>query len=101
MRTRALIRYVATTIAAAVALAPESVLACPVCFGALDGPLADGANQAVLALLGVTISVLAGFATFFIYLVRRARAIEKAAGPVAGPDEAASVNRSHIMEGTA
>ena len=86
---------------AAVALVPRSVLACPVCFGALDGPVADGADKAVLALLAVTMSVLAGFATFFIYLVRRARAVETAVDTLARPGAAASLNRSDIMEGTA
>ena len=45
------VRYVVAGVAAFVALAPEALLACPVCFGTLDGPLADGANKAVLALL--------------------------------------------------
>jgi hypothetical protein len=83
------------------ALAPESVLACPVCFGALDGPLADGANKAILVLLGITMSVLAAFAAFFIYLVRRARAFEAAADMGAGPDARAAVNQGKVMEGTA
>jgi hypothetical protein len=95
------IRYVVAMAAAGVALAPESVLACPVCFWALDGPLADGANKAVLALLGITISVLAAFAAFFVYLVRRARAFEAATDLVAGPDAAAAVNPGKVMEGTA
>jgi hypothetical protein len=95
------VRYVVAVIAAFVALAPESLLACPVCFGKLDGPLADGANKAVLALLGITISVLAAFATFFIYLVRRARMFEKAADTVPETSGARSVNRGNIMEGTA
>jgi hypothetical protein len=94
-------RYFVAVAAAGMALAPESVLACPVCFGALDGPLADGANKAILALLGVTMSVLAAFAAFFIYLVRRARAFEAAADMVAGPDARTAVNQGKVMEGTA
>ncbi|RPH64201.1 MAG: hypothetical protein EHM89_02240 [Acidobacteria bacterium] len=96
------VRYVVAMAAAGVALAPEWALACPVCFGALDGPLADGANKAVLALLGITMSVLAAFATFFIYLVRRARTFETADSYVGEVNNgAASVNRGNIMEGTA
>ena len=95
------VRYAVAGIAAFVALAPESLLACPVCFGKLDGPLADGANKAVLALLGITIAVLAAFATFFIYLVRRARMFETAADTVSETSGARSVNQSDIMEGTA
>ncbi|HEY7444944.1 MAG TPA: hypothetical protein VH701_21110 [Vicinamibacterales bacterium] len=93
-------RYCVAVAAAGMALAPESVFACPVCFGALDGPLADGANKAILALLGITMSMLAAFAAFFIYLVRRARAFEAAADMVAGPDRSA-VNQGKVMEGTA
>jgi hypothetical protein len=99
--TLKVVRYIVAMAAAGVALAPEWALACPVCFGALDGPLADGANKAVLALLGITISVLAAFATFFVYLVRRARAFDAAAATVDGPNGPAPVNRSNIMEGTA
>ena len=99
--TLKVVRYIVAMVAAGVALAPEWVLACPVCFGALEGPLADGANKAVLALLGITISVLAAFATFFVYLVRRARAFDAAGAAVAAPNGPAAVNRSNIMEGTA
>lgn len=68
-------RIVASLAALLVAGAPQAALACPVCFGALEGPVAEATNQAVLALLGVTVSVLGGFATFFIYLIKRARAV--------------------------
>lgn len=94
------VRYVVAGMAAAVALTPESLLACPVCFGALDGPLADGANKAVLALLGITVSVLAAFATFFVYLVRRARVFDTTDGTITGESGTAEINRPNIMEGT-
>jgi hypothetical protein len=96
-----LVKYVVAGLAAAVALAPQSVLACPVCFGVLDGPLADGANKAVLALLGITISVLVAFAAFFIHLVKRARAFEMASVAEAEANCGATVNRGNVMEGTA
>ena len=54
-------------------LAPGTVLACPVCFGNADGPVARGTNLAILALLGVTLTMLASFAAFFFYLAKRAR----------------------------
>lgn len=73
MQPKNLMRGVVGLAALALASAPEPALACPVCYGMLEGPLADGTNKAILALLGVTGCVLAGFATFFIYLVKRAR----------------------------
>ena len=54
-------------------LVPRAALACPVCFGQNDSPLAAGINWGIFAMLAVTVGVLAGFATFFIHLVRRAR----------------------------
>jgi len=56
-------------------------LACPICFGASDAPMAVGMNWGVLTLLVVTVAVLGSFATFFVRLARRAEA--------AGPAEAA------------
>ena len=54
-------------------LLPRIVLACPVCFGESDSPMALGINFGIWAMLLVTGGVLAGFATFFIHLIRRAR----------------------------
>ena len=55
--------------------APRAALACPVCFGQNDSPMAWGVNMGIFAMLTVTVGVLAGFASFFIYLARRARTI--------------------------
>ena len=71
---------------------PRAVLACPVCFGQSDSPMAAGVNMAVFFMLGVTGSVLAGFAGFIIYLMRRAKLV------AAGPYEH---TRSESHEGTA
>ena len=60
-------------IATLVVTVPRAALACPVCFGQNDSPLASGVNMGVFVMLGVTGVVLAGFAGFFIYLMRRAR----------------------------
>ena len=49
------------------------MLACSVCFGASDSPLALGTNMGIFFMLGVTAFMLAAFATFFIYLIRRKR----------------------------
>ena len=53
--------------------------ACATCFGRSDSPLAEGMNVGILVLLGVILSVLAVFATFFIFLARRAAAVARAA----------------------
>ena len=52
---------------------PRVALACPVCFGQSDSPMAWGTRMGVFFMLGVTVSVLAAFACFFIYLMRRAK----------------------------
>jgi hypothetical protein len=52
---------------------PRLVLACPVCFGQSDSPLARGVNMGIFVMLGFVAVVLAAFASFFIYLMRRAR----------------------------
>jgi Na+-transporting NADH:ubiquinone oxidoreductase subunit NqrD len=49
------------------------ILACAVCFGQSDSPLAQGTNMAIFFMLGVTAVMLAAFASFFIYLIRRKR----------------------------
>ena len=61
----------ATTLA--LVAAPRVALACPVCFGQSDSPLAKGVNMGVLFLLGTITAVLVGFASFMIHLARRAR----------------------------
>lgn len=57
----------------AILLVPRAVLACPVCFGQNDSPLAKAMNLGVLAMLVVVAGVLGSFASFFVYLSRRAR----------------------------
>jgi bacteriorhodopsin len=51
---------------------PRAALACPVCFGNSDAPMAIATNTGVLFMLGVVAVVLAAFASFFVYLIRRA-----------------------------
>jgi hypothetical protein len=51
----------------------EPARACPVCYGVTDASTIAGVNFAILALLGVTGSVLAGFASFFLYIRKRSR----------------------------
>ncbi len=55
---------------------PRAALACPVCFGQSDAPLAKAMNLGVIAMLVVVVAVLSGFAAFIFFLARRARAFE-------------------------
>jgi len=50
-----------------------SLLACPLCFGAEETPLIDGAKLGVLVMLGVLFAVQGAFVAFFLYLRKRAR----------------------------
>jgi hypothetical protein len=51
----------------------SSVLACPMCFGAAETPLIDGAKLGVLVLLAVLLAVQGAFVAFFLYLRKRAK----------------------------
>jgi len=52
--------------------APRAAWACPVCFGNSDAPMALATNTGILFMLGVVVVMLSAFASFFIYLIRRA-----------------------------
>jgi len=56
---------------AAALLLPRLARACPVCFGASDGPMLAGSNMGILALLIVTLAMLGAFGAFFYTLARR------------------------------
>jgi hypothetical protein len=53
----------------------SSAFACPVCFGALETGMIDGAKLGVLVLLVITLAVQGAFVGFFIYLRKRAKRI--------------------------
>jgi hypothetical protein len=55
--------------------APRAALACPVCFGNSDSPLAIAMNTGILMMLVVVGGVLSAFAYFIVYLVRRAKLV--------------------------
>ena len=60
--------------AAAIVLgSSESVLACPVCFGAEETSMIDGTKLGVLVMLAVLFAVQGGFVGFFLYLRKRAK----------------------------
>ena len=86
--------------------APRAAFACPVCFGQSDSPMAWGTNMGIFLMLGVTVAVLGGFASFFVYLMRRARMFGNGADSVSGPASAGSTMRGpdetgRRVEGTA
>jgi hypothetical protein len=65
------------------AVLPASDQACAACFGKSDDAMARGMNMGILALLIVITLVLAGLASFFIFLARRAARVGVLPGPSA------------------
>jgi heme/copper-type cytochrome/quinol oxidase subunit 2 len=61
------------TAAAAFIGGGTTLFACPMCFGAQESSLIDGAKLGVLVMLGVLLVVQGAFAYFFLYLRKRAR----------------------------
>jgi hypothetical protein len=61
---------------------PKVALACPVCFGQNDSPLAIAMNNGILFMLGFVVAVLVCFASFFVYLVRRANLVAAQQAPL-------------------
>ena len=53
------------------------LLACAVCFGQSDDPMAVAMNLGIIFMLVVIVGVLAGFASFIVYLNRRARLVAR------------------------
>jgi hypothetical protein len=51
------------------------LFACPVCFGADETSMIDGAKLGVLVMLAVLFAVQGGFVAFFLYLRKRAKHI--------------------------
>jgi hypothetical protein len=87
--------------AAAAALAPRAALACPICFGQSDSPLALGANMGIWVMLGVTGAVLSAFGGFFIHLMRKANMVNNGIESVARAESPAGSDRPEGAEGTA
>ncbi len=70
LRTR-----VITTAAAVMIGGSSSVLACPMCFGAEESSLIDGAKLGILVMLAITFAVQGAFVGFFFFLRKRAKRI--------------------------
>jgi hypothetical protein len=74
-------KAVAPFVTVALVALPELVMACPVCFGKADSAQTRGAQAGIVALLAVTVVMLASIAGFFfIYLRRRIRMFEESNG---------------------
>jgi hypothetical protein len=74
-RMRRGIRLTAATGFALLIGGSSSVLACPMCFGAEESSMIDGAKLGVLVMLAITFAVQGGFLGFFLYLRKRAKRI--------------------------
>ena len=72
MIRRVLVGIVATAVMLGV---PRAALACPVCFGNSDAPMAIATNTGIIFMLVIVGAVLCAFASFFIYLMRRAKRV--------------------------
>jgi hypothetical protein len=68
-------RRVFTTAAVVMIFGGSSVLACPLCFGAEETSMVDGAKLGVLVMLAITLAVQGAFVGFFLYLRKRAKRI--------------------------
>jgi hypothetical protein len=60
--------------------APRAALACPVCFGDANSPMTIATNMGIIAMLVVVAGMIGAFATFFIYLNRRAKRVAEQEG---------------------
>jgi len=66
-------RLVIMTLVAVFIGGSSSAFACPVCFGALETGMIDGAKLGVLVLLAITLAVQGAFLAFFLYLRKHAK----------------------------
>jgi len=72
-RRRARVVAAVATVVAVMIAGSSNLLACPVCFGAEETHMIDGAKLGVLMLLAITLVVQGGFVAFFLYLRKHAR----------------------------
>ncbi len=68
---------VAALISVAVLGAAEPAMACPVCFGQSDSPMAQGMNNGIFFLLGVIGAVQIGFVALFVSFRRRGKELQE------------------------
>jgi heme/copper-type cytochrome/quinol oxidase subunit 2 len=63
------------TAAAVVTFGSDTLQACPVCFGAEETSMIDGAKLGVVVMLGILFAVQGAFVGFFLYLRKRANRV--------------------------
>ena len=63
-------------VAAVIGIA-QPAMACPVCWGASDSPMAQGMNNGIFFLLGIIGSVQISFVALFVGFRRRGKAYEE------------------------
>jgi hypothetical protein len=68
-----------------VLLSATPALACAACFGKSDSAMARSLNASIFTLMGVIGTVLIGAASFFVFLAKRAAAINQAQPTKAPP----------------
>jgi hypothetical protein len=50
-------------------------MACPVCFGDANAPMTMAASNGIWFMLAIVVAMLSAFASFFVYLMRRAKRV--------------------------
>lgn len=70
----------------------SGLTACPSCYGAADGPMIDGMNMAIVAMLGIMGAVLAAISSFFVMMRRRLRRLHS------GSSDQSYVNDKGILQ---
>lgn len=68
------------------AVNPVRALACAVCYGESDAPMARGLTWAILALAGVIAGVLSGVVAFAVHMKRKSSALNEKNGAAAESD---------------
>jgi heme/copper-type cytochrome/quinol oxidase subunit 2 len=68
-----LIRLVVTTAAFVLIGGSSRLFACPMCFGAEESSMIDGAKLGIMVMLAITFAVQGAFVGFFFYLRKRAK----------------------------
>jgi len=66
-------RVILTTVSFVWLALPADAAACPVCFGDKNSAMTAGVRIAILALIGITGTVLGGIASFFLYVRKRSK----------------------------
>ncbi len=91
MNVARILRLTLGGLSGALIFQPHWVRACAACYGQSDAPMAHGMNWGIMSLLAIIMLVLAGVASFFVYLARRAVAMQTGAvtGELAGATERA------------